>query len=76
MQEVSSPTRYGTHALAGEAIDRTLFDINQSNVFVFFFFFILCPTVMETKAERNKWDLIKLKRFYAINKKQSNKATY
>ena len=31
---------------------------------------------METKAERNKWDLIKLKRFYAINKKQSNKATY
>ena len=36
----------------------------------------MSPTVMETKAEINKWDLIKLKRFYAINKKQSNKATY
>ena len=37
-------------------------DINYSNVF-FFFFFGSVPKIKETKAEINKWDLIKLKSF-------------
>ena len=38
-----------------ENISRTLFDINQSNIFL-----DQSPRVMEVKTKINKWDLIKL----------------
>ena len=38
--------------------NRTLFDINHSNIFL-----DLPPRVAEIKTEINKWDLIKLKSF-------------
>ena len=41
-----------------ENIDRTLSDINHSNIFL-----DPLPRVMKIKTKINKWDLIKLKRF-------------
>ena len=40
-------------------IDRTLDDINQSKIL-----YDPLPRVMEIKIKVNKWDLIKLKRFF------------
>ena len=42
--------------------DRTLFDINHSNVFL-----DPSPRVMEIKTKISKWDLIKLKSFFTAN---------
>ena len=50
-----------------ENIGRTLFDINHSNIFLDW-----SPRVMETKAKINKWDLIKLKSFYAAKETINN----
>ena len=50
--------RLDTKKLPEENIDRTLFDINCSNIFLH-----LSPRAKETKAKINKWDLIKLKCF-------------
>ena len=47
--------------LLEENIGNTLFDINQSSFFVFFFF--EQPPKVKIKARVNKWDLIKLKSF-------------
>ena len=44
--------------LLEENIGRTLFDINQSNIF-----FDPPPRVMEIKTKINEWDLMKLKSF-------------
>ena len=44
--------------LLQENINRTLFHINHSNIFV-----DSSPRVMETRTKINKWDLIKLKSF-------------
>ena len=41
-----------------ENIDRTLFNINHSNIFL-----DLSPKANKTKAKINKWDLLKLKSF-------------
>ena len=53
--------------LLEENIDRTIFDINCSNIFL-----DLSPKAKEIKAKINKWDLTKLKSFCtakeAINK--------
>ena len=46
--------------LLEENIDRTLSDINHSNIF-----FNASPRIMEIKTKINKWDLIKLKSFCA-----------
>ena len=43
---------------------RTLFDINCSNIF-----FELSPRLMEIKTKINKWDQIKLKSFFAQQRK-------
>ena len=48
-----------TIKLLEENIDRTLDDINQSKIF-----YDSPPRVMEIKTNINKWDLIKLKRFW------------
>ena len=50
--------RQNTIKLPEENIDRTLSDINHSNIFS-----DLSPRVMEIKIKINKWDLIKLKIF-------------
>ena len=50
--------RLDTIQLLEENLDRTLFDINCSNIFL-----DLSPRVMEIKTKINKWDLIKLKNF-------------
>ena len=50
--------RLNTIKLLEENIGRTLFDKNQSNIFL-----EPSPRVMEIKAKINKWDLIKLKSF-------------
>jgi hypothetical protein len=59
--------RLDTIKLLEENIGKTLFDINHSKNF-----FDPSPTVMKIKT--NKWDLIKLKRFFitkeTINKKK------
>ena len=47
--------------LVEENIGKTLSDINHSNIL-----YDLPPRVMEIKAKINKWDLIKLKRFYTM----------
>ena len=47
-----------TIELLEENIGRTLDDINQSKIL-----YDPPPRVMETKAKRNKWDLVKLKSF-------------
>ena len=47
-----------TIKLLEENIGRTLFDINHSNIIL-----DPSPTVMDTRAKINKWDLIKLKSF-------------
>ena len=52
--------RTDTIKLLEENIGRTLSDINHSKIF-----FDPPPTVMKTKTKINKWDLIKLKNFYA-----------
>ena len=51
-------TRCDTVKLLGENIDKTLSDINHSKILS-----DPPPTVMETKAKINKWDLVKLKSF-------------
>ena len=60
--------RPDTIKLLEENIGRTLYDINHSNIFL-----DLPPRVVKIKT--NKWDLIKLKRFYTaketINKTKS-----
>ena len=50
--------RPDTIKLLEENIDRTLFDINHSNIFL-----DPSPKVMKIKTKINKWDLIKLKIF-------------
>ena len=50
--------RPDTIKLLEENLGRTLFDINRSNIFL-----DPSPRVMETKANINKWDLIKFKSF-------------
>ena len=60
--------------LPEENIGRTLFDINQSNIFL-----DLAPKAEETKVKINKWNLIKLKSFFTTKeitdktKRQSTK---
>ena len=51
--------RWETIKLLEENIGRTLHDINQSKIF-----YDSPPRVMEIKTNINKWDLIKLKRFW------------
>ena len=51
-----------TIKLVEENIGRTLKDINQSMIL-----YDPAPIVMEIKTNVNKWDLIKLKRFYTAN---------
>ena len=51
--------RLNTTKLPEENIGRTLFDINQRNIFL-----NLAPKVEETKVKINKWSLIKLKSFF------------
>ena len=51
--------RQDTKKLPEENIGGTLFDINHSNIFL-----NLSPEAEETKAKINKWDIIKLKRFF------------
>ena len=48
-------TRCDTVKLLGENIDKTLSDINHSNVLI-----AQSPKAIEIKAKINKWDLIKL----------------
>ena len=48
--------RSDTIKLLGENIDKTLYDINHSNIL-----FDLPPSKMEIKTKINKWDLMKLK---------------
>ena len=48
-----------TIKLLEENIGRTLFDINQMNIFL-----NLAPKAEETKVKINKWSLIKLKSFF------------
>ena len=52
-------TRCDTVKLLGENIDKTLSDINHSNVLI-----AQSPKAIEIKAKINKWDLIKLKMFF------------
>ena len=47
--------RPDTIKLLEENIDRTLSDINHSNIF-----FDPSPRIMEIKTKINKWDLLKL----------------
>ena len=51
-------TRCDTVKLLGENIDKTLSDINHSNVLI-----AQSPKAIEIKAKINKWDLIKLTNF-------------
>ena len=51
--------RLDTTKLPEENIGRTLFDINQRNIFL-----NLAPKAEETKVKINKWSLIKLKSFF------------
>ena len=51
--------RLETIKLLDENIGRTLDDINQNKIF-----YDPPPTVTEIKTKINKWDLIKLKRFW------------
>ena len=50
-----------TIKLLDENIGKTLSDINHSRIF-----YDPNPRVLEIKAKRNKWDLIKLKSFCTI----------
>ena len=59
--------RPDTIKLLEENIDRTLSDINHSNIF-----FDPPPRIMEIKTKINKWDLLKLKSF-ATAKETINK---
>ena len=58
-----------TIKLLEENIGRTLSDINHSRIL-----YDPPPRVMEIKAKRNKWDLIKLKSF-CTTKESINKIT-
>ena len=51
--------RLNTTKLPEENTGRTLFDINQRNIFL-----NLAPKAEETKVKINKWNLIKLKSFF------------
>ena len=53
-----------TIKLLGENIGRTLDDINQSKIL-----YDPPPRVMEIKAKINKWDLMKLKKTFAQQRK-------
>ena len=53
-----------TIKLLEENIGRTLDDINQSKIL-----YDTPPRVMETKTKVNKWDLIKLKKNFAQQRK-------
>ena len=55
--------RPDTIKLLQENIDRLFFEVNNSSIFL-----NLSPKVMETKAQINKWDIIKFKSFYTANK--------
>ena len=63
--------RPDTIKLLEENIGRTLYDINHSKIL-----FDAPPRGMEIKIKINKWDLMKLKRFYTaketINKMKDN----
>ena len=63
--------RPGTTKLLEESIGQILFNINHSNIFL-----VPSPTVKETKAKIDKWNLIKCKNFCtakeAINKTKNN----
>ena len=65
--------RSETIKLLEDNTGRTLFDINRSNIFLG-----QLPKPKEIKAEINKWDLIKLKRFCTAkgNHQQSEKTAY
>ena len=52
-----------TVKLLEENIGRTLYDINHSKIL-----YDPPPRVMEIKTKINKWDLIKLKRFFTAKK--------
>ena len=54
--------RPDTIKLQEESIDRTLFDINYSNIL-----FEPYPRIMIIKTKMNQWDLIKLKSLYTAN---------
>ena len=62
--------RADTIKLLEENIERTLFDINNSKIFL-----DLPPRVMEIKTKINKWDLMKLKSFCKANYKPDEKTT-
>ena len=66
--------RQDTIKLLEENTGRTLYDINQSNIF-----FNPYPRIMKIKAKINKWDLLKLKSFCTaketINKTKDNPQT-
>ena len=51
--------RLNTIKLPEENTERTLFDINHSNIFL-----DLPPRVMKIKTKTNKWDPIKCKSFF------------
>ena len=53
--------RPDTIKLLEENIGITLYDINHSNIFL-----NPSPRIMEIKANMNKWDLFKLKRFCTV----------
>ena len=55
-----------TIKLLQENIDRTLSDINHSNIL-----YDPPPRVMEIKTKVNKWNLIKLKSFYTAKETKS-----
>ena len=52
-----------TIKLLEENIGRTLYDINHSKIF-----YDPLPRAMEIKTKMKKWDLIKLKSFWTVNK--------
>ena len=54
--------------LLQENIGRTLFDINYSSIFL-----DPTPKVMKRKRKRNKWGLIKLKKFFTAKETMRNK---
>ena len=59
-----------TIKLLEENIDRTLFDINCSNIFL-----DLPPRLMKIETKINKWDLIKLKILYIKGSHKQNEKT-
>ena len=62
-----SNVRPETIKLLEENIGKTLSDINHSRIL-----YDLPPRILEIKTKRNKWDLIKLKRFCTMKETTSN----